>query len=88
MVSFIVDDCYTADMIIRQSTKIRNPDAKAIMYPPEELFPSIKSIENNCKAQKTKDVNLHYQVRLGFNNLELWIKSFGDNLGILADQHF
>ena len=66
-----VDDCDTADMIIRQSAKIRNPDAKAIMYPPQELFPLVKSIENNCKALKTKDVNLQYQVRLGSSNLEL-----------------
>ena len=72
-----VDDCDTADMIVRQSAKIHNPNAKAIMYPPQELFPSIKSIENNCKAAKTKDSNLRYQVRLGTNNLELWLKSLG-----------
>ena len=36
-----VEDSDTADMIIRQSAKIHNPDGKAIMYPPQELFPSI-----------------------------------------------
>ena len=49
-----IEDSDTADMLIKQSAKIRNPDGKAIMYPPQELFPSIKSIENNCKAAKIK----------------------------------
>lgn len=42
-----LEDRDTADMIMRQSAKIRNPNGIAIMYPPQELFPSIKSIENN-----------------------------------------
>ena len=72
-------------MIIRQSAKIRNPDGIAIIYPPQELFPSIKSIENNCKAAKSKDQNLRYQVRLGHNNIELWIKTLGDKEYLKVD---
>ena len=29
-----LEDIKTADMLIRQSAKIRNPDGEAIMYPP------------------------------------------------------
>ena len=54
-----VNDSYTADMLSRQSAKIRSK-AKAIMYPPQELYPTIKSIENNCKAQRSKNPNLRY----------------------------
>merc|ERR1712177_184011 len=49
-----------------------------LLCTPQELFPSIKSIENNCKAAKITNEDLHYQVRLGHNNLELWIKNIGD----------
>ena len=73
-----VEDSTTADMIIKQSAKVRNPDGKAIMYPPQELFPSIKSNENICKVAKITNEDLQYQVRLGHNNLELWIKNMGD----------
>ena len=73
-----VDDHTTADMIIKQSAKVCNPDGRAIMYPPKKLFLSIKSIENNCKAAKITNEDLCYQVRLGHNNLELWIKNIGD----------
>ena len=34
-----VDDYTTADMIIKQSAKVRNPDGKAIMYPPSGTIP-------------------------------------------------
>ena len=49
-----LEDSDTADMIIRQSAKIRNPDGIAIMYPPQELFPSIKSIEKTSRQQNPK----------------------------------
>ena len=48
------------------------------MYPPQELFTTIKSIENNCKAKKASNPTLRYQVRLGDDNIELWIKVLGD----------
>ena len=80
-----VEDYDMADMIIKQSAKIRNPNGKAIMYPPQELFPSIKSIENNCKTQKSMHPNLRYQVRLGHDNIELWIKQLGDKEYIKVD---
>ena len=38
----------------------------------------MKSIKNNCKAAKITNEDLRYQVRLGHNNLELWIKNIGD----------
>ena len=69
-----LQDSDTADMLMRQSAKIRNRDGIAIMYPPQELFPTIKSIENKCKARRTTHPNLRYQVRLGHENVELCIK--------------
>ena len=75
-------------MLMRQSAKIHNPNGIAIMYPPQELFPSIKSIENNCKAQKSIHPNLRYQVRLGHDNIELWIKQLGDKEYLKVDPNF
>ena len=68
-----LEDTDTAEMLMRQSARIRNPDGKAIMFPPQELYPTIKSIENNCKAAKINHKELRYQVKLGEDNLELWI---------------
>ena len=48
------------------------------MYPPQELYSSIKSIESNCKKQKLSNPSLRYQVKLGIETLELWIKNVGD----------
>ena len=58
-----LEDSQTADMIMRQAAKVQNPNGKAIMYPPQELFPTIKSIENNCKAKKASNPTLRYQVK-------------------------
>ena len=49
------------------------------MYPPTELYATIKSIKNNCKAKKqSQDPDLKYQVRLRHNEVELWTKHFGE----------
>ena len=66
------------DIILRHSARVWNLQAKAIMYPPSELFRTIKSIELNCKKQKEKDPDLRYNVRLGVENIELHIKHLGD----------
>ena len=44
------------------------------MYPPQELFRTIKSIEQNCKEHKKTNPELRYQVKLGPHNIELWTK--------------
>ena len=54
------DDYTTADMIIKQSAKIPNPDGKAIMYPPPRTIPIHKA---NCKAAKITNEDLCYKVR-------------------------
>ena len=73
-----LEDSDIADAILIQSAKVRNPEGKAVIYPPQELFQSIKSIEANCKLQKDKDPNFRYQVRLGKEKLELHIKQLDD----------
>ena len=32
-----LEDSHTAEMLMRQSARIRNPDSKAIMYPPKNF---------------------------------------------------
>ena len=44
------------------------------MYPPQEFFRTIKSIENNCKEEKKKNTDLRCIVKLGQDNIELWAK--------------
>ena len=73
-----LDSDITVDNIIYQSIKMRNPSAFAFMYPPPEVFKTIKSIEANCKAAKQKNPLLRYQVKLGEENVELHIKNIGD----------
>merc|ERR1712240_954224 len=41
---------------------------------PQELFRTIKSIEQNCKEAKKTNPDLRYQVKLGPDNIELWTK--------------
>ena len=57
------------DSILMHSSKVWNLQAKAIMYPPSEIFRTIKSIEANCKKAKEKDPDLRYNVKLGVDNL-------------------
>ena len=63
----------TANFIQKQSEYYKR-EAQAIMYPPQELFRTIKSIEQNCKEAKKSNPNLRYQVKLGPDNIELWTK--------------
>ena len=46
-----VENSDTAERIIKQSARTHTK-ARGIMYPPTELYATIKSIENNCKAKK------------------------------------
>merc|ERR1712240_699733 len=48
------------------------------MYPPQELFQTIKSIENNCKDHKKSNPELRYQVKLGPDNIKLWTQLLGE----------
>ena len=59
---------------IQKQSLILKCEARAIMYPPPEFFRTIKSIENNCKVNKKQNPDLRYQVKLGPENIELWIK--------------
>merc|ERR1712240_203775 len=68
-----VQDIETVESILRQSAYFKR-EAKAIMYPPQELFQTIKSIENNYKEKKKSNPELRYQVKLGQDNIELWTK--------------
>ena len=68
-----VQNSKTADWIQKQSSYYKR-EARAIMYPPQELFRTIKSIEQNCKEAKKTNPNLRYQVKLGPDNIELWTK--------------
>merc|ERR1712240_502907 len=68
-----VQDIETVESILRQSAYFKR-EAKAIMYPPQELFQTIKSIENNYKEKKKSNPELCYQVKLGQDNIELWTK--------------
>ena len=62
-----------AEHIQKQSSLFKR-EARAIMYPPPEFFRTIKSVENNCKEEKKKNVDLRYIVKLGQDNIELWTK--------------
>merc|ERR1712240_637439 len=62
-----------AEHIQKQSSLFKR-EARAIMYPPEEFFRTIRSVENNCKEEKKKNVDLRYIVKLGQDNIELWTK--------------
>ena len=73
-----LEDIETAEMLQHQANRMRNPNGQAIMYPPQELYPSITSIQNNCKEQKIRNPNLRYQVKLGEQNIELWTKQLGE----------
>ena len=63
----------TAEHIQKQSSLFKQ-EAQAIMYPLQEFFRTIKSVENNCKEEKKKNVDLRYIVKLGQDNIELWTK--------------
>merc|ERR1712243_56267 len=62
-----------AEHIQKQSSHFER-EARAIMYPPQEFFRTIKSIENNYKEEKEKNTALRYIVKLGQDNIELWAK--------------
>ena len=51
-----VQNSETADWIQKQSSYYKR-EAWAIMYPPQELFRTIKSIEQNCKEAKKANPN-------------------------------
>ena len=68
-----VQNIETAEWIQKQSSYYKR-ESWATMYPPQELFRTIKSIEQNCKEEKKRNPNLQYQVKLGQDNIELWTK--------------
>ena len=66
------------EYIKTQTIKVKNPDVPSNMYLSQELFQAIKLIKNNCKLHKTKYESLQYQVKLGSESIQLWIKQYKD----------